>query len=453
MATIPKIVTLTNSSVDVLNVIRNNATQNYRDYVPKATPDAESIREIGTVIMDYPSLQNEFLSALVNRIGRVIITSKMYENPLKNFKKGMLEYGETVEEIFVNLAEPFQYNPEESQSTVFKMEKPDVKSAFHVLNFQKYYKSTVKQPELRLAFLSWNGVTDLITKIIDSMYSGASYDEFQVMKYMIAKNISRGQMYPVTVPTVDTENMKQIVSTIKGVSNAFEFMNSKYNLAGVRTFSKKDSQYILVNSKFDATMDVEVLATAFNMSKAEFMGNRVLVDGFGELDNERLATLFKDDSSYSEISEEELKAINNIPAVMVDRDWFMIFDNMVNFTEQYNGEGLYWNYWYHTWKTFSVSPFAQNVMFIPGTPTVTSVTLSPETLTIGKGQVAYFSATVDTENFAQQVVNWTVNSEKSFINSSGKLVVGEDETKTTLTVTATSNFDETKKGTATVTIA
>ena len=73
-------------------------------------------------------------------------------------------------------------------------------------------------------------------------------------------------MYPVTVPTVDTENMKQIVSTIKGVSNAFEFMNSKYNLAGVRTFSKKDSQYILVNSKFDATMDVEVLATAFNMS-------------------------------------------------------------------------------------------------------------------------------------------------------------------------------------------
>lgn len=453
MATIPKKVTLTNSSVDVLNVIRNNATQNYRDYVPKATPDAESIREIGNVIMDYPSLQNEFLSALVNRIGRVIITSKMYDNPLKNFKKGMLEHGETVEEIFVNLAEPFQYNPEQSQSTVFKMEKPDVKSAFHVLNFQKYYKSTIKQPELRLAFLSWNGVTDLITKIIDSMYSGASYDEFQVMKYMVAKSISEGKMYPVTVPTVDTENMKQIVSTIKGVSNAFEFMNSKYNLAGVRTFSKKDRQYILVNSKFDATMDVEVLASAFNMSKAEFMGNRILVDGFGELDNERLATLFEDDSTYTEISEEELKAINNIPAVMVDKDWFMIFDNMVNFTEQYNGEGLYWNYWYHTWKTFSVSPFAQNVMFIPGTPTVTSVTISPETLTLGKGQVAYFSATVDTENFAQQVVNWSVNSEKSFINSSGKLVVGEDETKTTLTVTATSNFDETKKGTATVTIS
>ena len=88
MATTPKVVTLTNSSVDILNAIRNNATQNYRDYVPKATPDAESIRQIGAIIMDYPALQNEFLSALVNRIGRVLITSKMYDNPWAFFKKG-----------------------------------------------------------------------------------------------------------------------------------------------------------------------------------------------------------------------------------------------------------------------------------------------------------------------------------------------------------------------------
>ena len=100
MAVKPTIKTLTNSSVDILNVIRENATQNYKEYVPKATPDANSIRQIGAVIMDYPALQNEFLNALVNRIGRVLITSKMYDNPWAMFKKGMLELVETVEEIF-----------------------------------------------------------------------------------------------------------------------------------------------------------------------------------------------------------------------------------------------------------------------------------------------------------------------------------------------------------------
>ena len=189
MATKPKIVTLTNSSVDILNVIRNNATVNYKNYVPVATADAESIREIGAIIMDSPQLQNEFLSALVNRIGRVLVTSKMYDNPWSMFKKGTLEFGETIEEIFVNIAKPFQFDPNVAETNLFKREIPDVRSAFHIMNYQKYYKTTIQNDQLRQAFLSWQGITDLIAKIVDSMYTGANYDEFQTMKYMLAKHI------------------------------------------------------------------------------------------------------------------------------------------------------------------------------------------------------------------------------------------------------------------------
>ena len=139
MATKPKIVTLTNSSVDVLNAIRNNATINYKNYVPIATPDADSIREIGAIIMDDAQLQNEFLTALVNRIGRVLITSKMYDNPWSMFKKGMLEFGETIEEIFVNIAKPFQFDPAVAESKIFKREIPDVRAAFHIILKENSY--------------------------------------------------------------------------------------------------------------------------------------------------------------------------------------------------------------------------------------------------------------------------------------------------------------------------
>ena len=137
MPTIPKQITLTNSSVDIVNAIRNNASTNYQNYVPIATPDADSIREIGAIIMDFPALQNEFLSALVNRIGRVLLTSRLYAHPLANFKKGLLEFGETVEEIFVNIAKPYQYDPAVAENTVFKREIADVRSAFHIMNYQK----------------------------------------------------------------------------------------------------------------------------------------------------------------------------------------------------------------------------------------------------------------------------------------------------------------------------
>lgn len=453
MAIKPKIVTLTNSSVDILNVIRNNASVNYQNYVPQATADAESIKEIGAVIMDNPQLQNEFLSALVNRISRVLITSKMYENPWSMFKRGMLEFGETIEEIFVNIAKPFQFDPAVAETNLFKREIPDVRSAFHIMNYQKYYKTTIQNDQLRQAFLSWQGITDLIAKIVDAMYTGANYDEFQTMKYMLAKNVLNGRMYPVTIPAVTSDNMKSIVSTIKGVSNNFEFLSDKYNIAGVQNNSKKAEQYLLINSNFDATMDVEVLASAFNMDKAEFLGKRVLVDSFGSLDIARLNILFADDPTYTKISADELKALDAIPCILVDENWFMIFDNYYNFTEQYNGEGLYWNYWYHVWKTFSISPFVNNALFIPGVPSVTSVTVSPANATVKAGQSVSLSAVVQTEYFAPQTVNWSSNTEGVTVNKGGVVTVGADVSpETVITITARSTYDNEKVGTSTITV-
>lgn len=449
----PKIRTLTTSAADILNVIRNNASVDYRNYVPKADAnDVESVRTIGAIIMDYPALQNEFLNALVNRIGRVMLTSKMYSNPIAFFKKGVLEYGESIEEIFVNIAKVQEFNPEIAEQEVFKRVVPDVRAAFHIMNYQKFYKATVTQEQLKQAFLSWDGVTDLIARIVDSMYTGANYDEFLVMKYLLARHILDGRVYPVTVPTVNAENAKAIVTTVKGVSNKLTFMNSEYNPAAVRTFTEKTDQYMIVNSVFDATMDVNVLASAFNMDKAEFLGHRVLIDGFGDLDVARLGEIFAGDPTYNEPSQDELTALNAIPAVIVDKDWFMVFDMLTQFTEQYNGQGLYWNYFYHVWKTFSVSPFANSVLFVPGTPSVTSVTVSPTTASVPKGGSVSLSAVVVTEYFAPQTVVWTSSAEDVKVSAAGVVTVDVDAKSTTATITATSAFDNTKSSKCTVTV-
>lgn len=449
----PKIRTLTTSAADILNVIRNNASVDYRNYVPKADAnDVESVRTIGAIIMDYPALQNEFLNALVNRIGRVMLTSKMYSNPIAFFKKGVLEYGESIEEIFVNIAKVQEFNPEIAEQEVFKRVVPDVRAAFHIMNYQKFYKATVTQEQLKQAFLSWDGVTDLIARIVDSMYTGANYDEFLVMKYLLARHILDGRVYPVTVPTVTAENAKAIITTVKGVSNKLTFMNSDYNPAAVRTFTEKTDQYMIVNSVFDATMDVNVLASAFNMDKAEFLGHRVLIDGFGDLDVARLGEIFAGDPTYHEPSQDELTALNAIPAVIVDKDWFMVFDMLTQFTEQYNGQGLYWNYFYHVWKTFSVSPFANSVLFVPGTPSVTSVTVSPTTASVPKGGSVSLSAVVGTEYFAPQTVVWTSSAEDVKVSAAGVVTVDADAKSTTATITATSAFDNKKKATCTVTV-
>lgn len=453
MAVKPKIRTLTNNSVAVLNAIRNNASVNYRNYVPVATADSESIRTIGAIIMDSPSLQNEFLSALYNRIGRVIVESKTWENPWSLFKKGMLEFGETIESVFVDLAKPFQYDPAVAENTIFKREIPNVRSTFYVMNYQKFYKNTIQNNDLKMAFLSWDGITDLISKIVEAMYTSANYDEFQVMKYMLAKQILVGRLH---IEDIDTTSMTGAVATIKAVSNKLTFLSRKYNIAGVANATDKSKQMVIMNAEFDASVDVNVLASAFNMDKAEFMGRRVLVESFGDIDNDRLAILFADDPTYVALTSAELTALDAIPCVVVDEDYFQIYDNLAEFTEDYNGEGMYWNYWYHVWKTFGVSPFANAVMFIGGTPAITSVTVSPATAVSEPGQNVTFSAVVVTADFAPQTVNWSVDSTSAglgvTIDNGGTVYVPTDVDDIAITVTATSTFDSTAKDTATLTV-
>lgn len=449
MPTVPKTQTLNATSVDILNAIRNSASTNYRDFVPMANNSVESIRGIGEIIMQYTPLQNEFLNALVNRIARVIITSKMYSNPLAMFKKGLIDFGETIEEIFVNIANPHQYDVEESESKVFAREIPDVRAAFHTLNYKKFYKQTIQNKDLNQAFLSWDGITDLISKIVNAMYTAANYDEFVTTKYMLAKAILDGRL---TAITVDANDAKAAVTKIKGVSNSLTFMSNNYNVAGVQTFTDKNDQYLLVNSQFDSEIDVEVLASAFNMSKAEFLGHRILIDGFGTLDVARLNALFKDNPNYEEPSQDKLTALNAIPAVLVDKNFFMIFDNMYEFTENYNGQGLYWNYFYHTWKTFSMSPFANALVFVPAVPSVKSVTVSPSAVTCKKGQSVQLSVSVATENYAPKTVNWTSDKDGVTVDINGRVTVSESVSAETATITATSTYDSNKSGTCTVTI-
>lgn len=415
MATRPKPFVLTGTSADIINAIRNSASVNFRDYVPYATPNAESVKEIGAVIMDNVSLRNEFINALVNRIARVVVTSKLYENPIQMFKKGILEFGEVVEEIFVELAKPFEFDPETAEREVFKRELPNVRSAFHVMNYQKFYKVTISQAQLRQAFLSWEGVTDLIAKITEQIYTAANYDEFQVMKYLIAKRILNGQMAVETYDASATRPMHELAEKFKQVSNSLEFMSTKYNMAGVRNYALKENQYLIISAKADASMDINVLASAFNMDKAEFMGHRVMIDGFGSLDIPRLNELFAEDSTYKELTSEELQALDTIPAIIIDGDWFMVFDNMLEFTENYNGQGLYWNYFYHVWKTISTSPFANAIMFLSDTSEVTSVTihsLGQGTLTGNHEKYRDLEAIVEGTGIGyDRTVIWSVDEE------------------------------------------
>lgn len=468
MPSIPEKKNLTASAADVVNSIRSEVGGTFADQVPAAINEGQvlsdgtiatremalgTLRQIGDVITTYQPLANAFLSALVNRIGRVIINAKMYSNPWAGFKRGLLEYGETIEELFVNIVQAQDFDPETAENEVFKRKIPDVRSAFHTMNYQKFYKTTVSNDQLRQAFLSFEGISDLIGKITEALYTSANYDEFLVMKYMLCYAMEHGAFHPVTIAQPTAANSNSVVTTLKATSEKLQFLSADYNQAGVYNHTPKGDQYFIMTADFSSIVDVETLARAFNIDKVTLMGHTVIIDQFTFTTSEtaRLQELLG--TQYTALT---TSLFADVPCVCVDRDFFMIFDNFQNMTEQYNGEGLYWNYWLHQWKTFSTSPFANAVIFTDETPAVSAVAVTPSALTMGKGTSTQFAATVTNAGFASTGVTWSISGQQSAntrIDGQGRLYIAQDESATTITVTATSVFDTSKSNKATVTVS
>lgn len=455
---------------DILNTIREGIGGDFKEGTPhvlsagdemadgvKATSQDSlmSIRAFGQAMMSNVGWQNAFLSELLNRIGLVSISSKSYQNPWANLKRGRLEYGEVIEDIFINICEPFNYNPEQAESQVEKRVKPDVEAMLYRINSQIFYKQTIQQATLRQAFTSSTGVVNLITGIIDAMYTAMEYDERLAMKYVLVQRLLNGTMYKQIIPKNATS--EQLITAVKTVSNLLMTPSRKYNSAGVLNYALKNDQYVFVTSAFDAQSGVEVLAKAFNVDYVQFSGRYIVLDDFSFTPDElaRLDIIFADEPSYIRPTTEQLAKLKEVPLVTVDKDFFMVYDVEQYFDMRKNQEGMYENNWLHVWKVYASGYFANAIMYVETEPTVTDVVVAPSEATMPKGSSLTMKATVTASDFADKTVHWEVSGDGvdvSINEKTGVLTIGNNAKAQAYTVTATSNGDSEKQGTATITV-
>lgn len=331
---------------EILNTIRDNASDMYRERIPEATQT--NITNIQEAMTDPNNavVTNEFMSMLLNMIIKQVIHSKLFSDPLKSLKKGKKPLGDTVEEIYVNFLKAKQYDP--TGVELLNRELPDVKAVYHRMNRQDRYKVTVNPEELFKAFSSYQKLESFIANIINTLYNSSELDEFILMKQLISQALDQNAMKVVEVadPCTSEANAKAFIKTVKTVSGDMVFPNSNNNAwltaqsvdtNPLITFSKKNEQVLILSNPTDVAVNVDVLASVFNMSVAEFNDTRkIIIDAFPDPD---------------------------IRGALVDEQFFQVYDDLVMFKDFENGEGLYKNYYLHVWQTLAYSPLVNAVVF------------------------------------------------------------------------------------------
>jgi len=331
---------------ELLNTIRDEGTAQYKNVVPEATQ--LNLKNIGGIFADEVDLANEFTSSLLNKFAKVVLHNKRFENPLAILKKGKKPLGDTIQEIYTNFAKAKGYD--ETGVDLLKRELPDVKAVYHKMNSKNKFKVTISPEMLSKAFNSYDNLNSFIGGIIDSLYNGAHLTEFATFKEMFGKAIEDGSMKIITIadPSESSENATKFIKTVKKVSGGMQFPSSNYNgylnvqntdIIPVTTFTLKDDQVILIDVNTNVDLDVDVLAKAFNISKQEFMARTIVIDAFPR---------------------------SEMRAVVVDKEFFQVYDDLTKFTSWKNPEGIYDNYYYHVWQTFAYSCLVNSIAFCIG---------------------------------------------------------------------------------------
>lgn len=320
-------------SVSVLNNIRANASDEYQQRIPEATQ--QNIATIGNALQTYTMLYNEFCAALVNKIGKTILEHKLFENHLARFKSGAINTQQDVEEIFIEMSKAEGSFDPDGTNPLGRRDQPDVKVIYHRQNRQDYYAITIGDIDFVRVFRSEATLDTFISGLINSVYSGANYDEYQAMKNLLA-TYDKYFDYGVSAIT-DEASAKEFVKTVRKASQDMTFASKEYNAAGVTTWTPVENQVLIVNKDVLAEVDVEVLAKAFNMGKTDIQVEIIPIDDFGSMTD-----------TYG---------------LLIDKDWFRIWDTLSHMETQRNAHGLFTNYFYHVHQILSASTFKNAIRF------------------------------------------------------------------------------------------
>jgi len=330
------IYSMATNNIDMLNYVRTQASPSYQDRIPQATRD--NIRAVGNAILEYKPMLNEFVDALINKIGLQVIDTLQFEDPLGFMNREALNFASDIEDIWVAEAKAFEYN--EKGDKVWDITKPKVHSIYHRQDRRLAYKVTLYYRQVKEAFTKEYGFSQLLTSILSTLPTADKFDTFVMKKQLYAdyQTIKEGY-YNVTVPEYNhqQDTADSIMVMLRQYILRNKFPATDLNKAGVLQSSTEKRLKILINMDVLPELDVYSLSKAFHQEKVDYQVELIPLDDFGDLPN----TYF----------------------ILIDSRLPRVHDTLREMASIYNPDGLYWNYWYHHWQLMSMSIWYNAVRF------------------------------------------------------------------------------------------
>lgn len=292
---------------------------------------------------------NQFMDILVNRIAYTYVHNKVFENPFNIFKREQLEYGTTVAEAALKFIKAHSYRDDwgdrvDDIENLLKVHRPDGSVAYHTVNREDTYPISVNTMELRGAFNNEYGLNNLISAIMQLPTNSDNYDEYRIFLELISFYEQEHGFFKhqLSGAPSDEATGKEFLQAVRSYAGKLRFPSSLYNAQTVTDIpvwinaDEQDELLLIVTPETQAVLDVQTLASVFNVELAEIKYRTLIVDTM---------------------------PVPDAVALLTTSDFFVCADYAYETTSFFNPQTLTENYYLHHIGMYSVSPFVPAILF------------------------------------------------------------------------------------------
>lgn len=340
--------------------------------------------EVAKLFDENPNIKNEFINTLTNKVTKTLIFSKAFENPLQMLKQGSLDYGDTIEQVFVRMCSMKNMDEHWDGSTttegdLIKPVKPNARVQYISKNVAKKFKHSISDKQLRKAFHNEEGLYKMIMEIVTQLVTKINYEEMNMMLNTLCRAVDgvtyEGVDFIQGEPNVHKmfakevvgyeSNPSQLVEDIRAIVGELKFPNTKYNMSGELTYTNTEDLVLVTLPSVNAKIDVNVLAHAFNVSSTD-LNVRVIevphlnIKGVGgQYNNTTDADILSPVSTTNSALPTGKKPI----AILMDKDFLQIYDVWQGAGTFYNAEQEYVNYFASREYIMACALFSNAILF------------------------------------------------------------------------------------------
>lgn len=437
------------SNADIIAAIRHEASSEYQRRIPDEIK--ADVQKTMQQLNNYTPAWNEFVAAIVNKIGLTIARNNSWTNPLARYKKGLLDAGDTVEEIQTGLIQGYVFDPrrEYGERALFGKHLPEVQTSYHTVNRESIYPLTVQRSTLQRAFLTDDGLAQFITQLMEAASTSDNWDEYLLTVNLFREYEKNGGFFKVHVADIANPDSTEADSrsglrTLREYAETLPFLSRQYNAARMPVHANPDDMILITTPQFKSGLDVNALAAMFNVSYAEVP--------------------FK-----THVIPQHDIGIPGVQSILTTVDFFQIYDTYFNTDSQPNPAGRYENFFLHHDQIVSASRFVPAIAFTTGEGDVIEIVDTPvtgmsaikvydntgaEVSTVKRGQSYTVEASALTIGDNSSAVLTLSGKESNFtyLAQSGTFHVSIDEKSTSLKIDAVAEDDAAQTATKTVAV-